>query len=431
MLETDLRADLDLAATVIATGRVLKVNVSPGGVPKRPVDTAHVGRLGLEGDAHDHFDVHGGPNRAVCLFAVEAIRRVAAEGHPIAPGSVGENLTTEGVELATLAPGTRLTFPSGLELEVSAPANPCDVIKGSFLSGKSGRISILRHPLDSRVYARVLHEGEVAAGDALTVLPPRTDSQAGRLNLLERLDANERRFWLATWGAVAAAGADLRILDLGDAVACAAPGSPGRIFNAAFGLRMVPILCDRVIDHFRANGMSGWLGDIESPAPGLEPAERVSVLAIEPHRVPAAPDVPGLLMREVGVAEAEAWERIVLDGFDLQGPARDAWQAAAEHIARIPGMHLVLAAVDGQLAGAAGLFARARVGGLAPAAVLPGFRGRGIHAALIAARARMAEEKGCELITAQAETDGQSEHNMRRMGLARVHVRDVHRVDPA
>ena len=93
-------------------------------------------------------------------------------------------------------------------------------------------------------------------------------------------------------------------------------------------------------------------------------------------------------------------------------------------------MHLVLAEVDGRLAGAAGLFARARVGGLAPATVLPEFRGRGIHAALIAARARMAEEKGCELITAQAETDGQSEHNMRRMGLARVHVRDVHRVDP-
>src|SRR3972149_6665105 len=192
-------------------------------------------------------------------------RRVAAEGPPIAPGSVGENLTTEGVELATLAPGTRLAFPSGLALEVSAPANPCDVIRGSFLEGKSGRISILRHPQDSRVYARVLHEGEVAAGDAFLVLPPLPDSQAGRLNLLERLDANERRFWLANWQAVAEAGADMRILDLGDAVACAAPGSPGRIFNAAFGLRMVPILRDLVIDHFRANGVAGWLGGHAPP----------------------------------------------------------------------------------------------------------------------------------------------------------------------
>lgn len=431
MLETDLRADLDLAATVIATGRVLQVNISPGGVPKQAVDTANVGRLGLEGDAHDHFDVHGGPHRAVCLFAVEAIRRVAAEGHPIAPGSVGENLTTEGVELATLAPGTRLAFPSGLELEIAAPANPCDVIRGSFLEGKSGRISILRNPTDSRVYARVLHDGTVAAADAFRVLPPLPDSQASRLNLLERLDANERRFWLASWRAVAEAGADLRILDLGDAVACAAPAIPGRIFNAAFGLRMVPILRDRVIDHFRANGVAGWLGDIEPPAPGLEPAARESVLAIEPHRVPAAPDVPGLVVQEVGVAEAETWERIVLDGFDFQGPAREAWQAAAQSIAHIPGMHLVLAEVDGRLAGAAGLFARARVGGLGPAAVLPEFRGRGIHAALIAVRARLAEEKGCELVTAQAETDGRSEHHMRRMGLARIHVRDVHRVDPA
>jgi len=70
VLDTDPRADLD--DVVLATGRVLQVNVSPGGVPKRAVGSAQVGRMGLEGDAHDHFDVHGGPHRAVCLFAVEA-----------------------------------------------------------------------------------------------------------------------------------------------------------------------------------------------------------------------------------------------------------------------------------------------------------------------------------------------------------------------
>lgn len=84
MLETDLPADLD--DLVVAIGRVLQVSVSPGGVPKRAVASAHVGPLGLVGDAHDHFGVHGGRHRAVCLFAIEAIRRVAAEGHPIAPG---------------------------------------------------------------------------------------------------------------------------------------------------------------------------------------------------------------------------------------------------------------------------------------------------------------------------------------------------------
>ena len=336
MLETDLRADLDLAATVIATGRVLQVNISPGGVPKRPVPRPASAGWGSRGTRTTTSTSTAAPIGRSASSPIEAIRRVAAEGHPIAPGTVGENLTTEGVELATLAPGTRLAFPGGLELEVSAPANPCDVIRGSFRDGKSGRISILRHPRTRACTPASCARATVAAGEAFRVLPPRPDSQASRLNLLERLEANERRFWLANWGAVAEAGADLRILDLGDAVACAAPGIPGRIFNAAFGLRMVPILCDRVTDHFRANGVAGWLGDIEPPAPGLEPAERVSVLAIEPRRVPEAQDVPGLVMREVGVAEAEAWERTVLDGFDLQGPARDAWQAAAEHIAAHP-----------------------------------------------------------------------------------------------
>ena len=58
-------------------GRVLQVNVSPGGVPKLPVEAARVGRDGLEGDAHHHDAVHGGPLRAVCLFA--------SEGHDLRP----------------------------------------------------------------------------------------------------------------------------------------------------------------------------------------------------------------------------------------------------------------------------------------------------------------------------------------------------------
>src|SRR3990172_10483571 len=103
-------------------------------------------------------------------------------------------------------------------------------MRGSFLEGKSGRISIPRHPQDSRVYARVLHEGEVAAGDAFRVLPPLPDSQAGRLNRLERLDANERRFWLANWQAGAEAGARLRLLHLRGAPARPAPARPRGIF---------------------------------------------------------------------------------------------------------------------------------------------------------------------------------------------------------
>src|SRR5258705_12272007 len=94
-------------------GRVLQVNISPGGVPKLPVERAWVGPLGLDGDAHHHATVHGGPHRAVALLAIEAIERVQADGHPIEPGSVGENLTTSGIELARLA--VRTPLPVGAQ----------------------------------------------------------------------------------------------------------------------------------------------------------------------------------------------------------------------------------------------------------------------------------------------------------------------------
>ncbi|HLO36169.1 MAG TPA: MOSC domain-containing protein, partial [Candidatus Deferrimicrobium sp.] len=160
-------------------GRVLHVNVSPGGVPKLPVAEARIGRDGLEGDAHAHDAVHGGPHRAVCLFASEAIERVRADGHPgVRPGAAGENLTTAGIELSLLPVGTRLAIGADVVLEISGPANPCDVIKGAFAAGKSGRISILVHPSDSRMYTRVLREGVVRPGDAIRVLPPRSGTEA-------------------------------------------------------------------------------------------------------------------------------------------------------------------------------------------------------------------------------------------------------------
>jgi MOSC domain-containing protein YiiM len=410
-------------------GRVLQVNISPGGVPKKSVARARVGRLGLEGDAHQHSGVHGGPHRAVCLFAIEAIRRVAADGHPIGPGTVGDNLTTEGIELAALAPGTRLAVGDEVLLEIAGPANPCDVIRGSFRDGKSGRISILKHPADSRVYARVLAEGTVAVHDVIRVLPPAPGSGAGLHLLLDRLEANERRFWLATWEAVAATGADLRILDLGDLIVCAAPGLRGGHFNAAYGLRFVPELRDRVLEHFRSNGVRAWVPDLEPPGPGLEPEVRGWILGVEPGHIPMAPEVAGLTIRVVGVEDAAAWETVICDGFGLDGAVRAAWLAAAEQIAAIPGMHLLLAELDGRPAGAAGLYTRARVGGLSSAAVLPWARGRGIHGALISARARLAEAHGCTLVTAQADTDGQSERNMRRLGLERLRMRGIYRVE--
>src|ERR1039458_4734996 len=81
----------------LGMGRVLQVNVSPGGAPQLPVERAWVDRLGPAGDQHNDDTEHGGPHRAVALFGIEAIRRVAAEGHPIEPGTGGGDPTPEGV----------------------------------------------------------------------------------------------------------------------------------------------------------------------------------------------------------------------------------------------------------------------------------------------------------------------------------------------
>ena len=62
-------------------GAVASINVSfPGGVPKRPIDRTRITVSGLVGDGQrTKAPVHGGPDKAVCLFGLEQIRRVNAD----------------------------------------------------------------------------------------------------------------------------------------------------------------------------------------------------------------------------------------------------------------------------------------------------------------------------------------------------------------
>jgi MOSC domain-containing protein YiiM len=156
-------------------GRVHQVNVSKGGVPKFPVERADVHRLGLAGDGHDEPEpIHGGVDQAVSLYCVEAIARVAADGHTAFSGAFGENLTLEGVDWATMAVGDRLTIgEGGLELELTKPCSPCTTLRHYFADGRFARISHKVHPEDSRWYARVVREGAVAPGDRAEVRPGR------------------------------------------------------------------------------------------------------------------------------------------------------------------------------------------------------------------------------------------------------------------
>ena len=152
-----------------AHGRVLQVNVSRGGVPKLPIERGTVTKLGIEGDGHRESS-HGGPDKALCLFAGEAIERLQAEGHPVRAGSTGENLTTRGVEWSTLPVGTRARIGGSVVIELTAAAAPCGKQRENFRGGAIERISIRRFPADSRMYARVLEEGEIRPGDPIHLL---------------------------------------------------------------------------------------------------------------------------------------------------------------------------------------------------------------------------------------------------------------------
>ena len=149
--------------------RIVQISVSAGGVPKTAVPTARVTVDGLEGDAH-RYRHHGGLERAVCLYPIEAIERLQTEGHSIAPGSIGENVTVEGLDWSAVVPGRHVLLGEQVLLEVTRYTTPCRTITGVFKDGEVARVSQKAHPGWSRVCARVLIEGSIRRGDPVRLL---------------------------------------------------------------------------------------------------------------------------------------------------------------------------------------------------------------------------------------------------------------------
>jgi MOSC domain-containing protein YiiM len=149
--------------------RIDQISVSPGGVPKTAIPTAWVTTEGLEGDSH-RYRHHGGPERAVCLYSIEAMEWLRTEGHSIAPGSIGENVTVKGLDWSAVVPGRRVLLGERVLLEVTRYTTPCQTIRGVFKGGDIARVSHKAHPGWSRVYARVLVEGLIRRDDPVRLL---------------------------------------------------------------------------------------------------------------------------------------------------------------------------------------------------------------------------------------------------------------------
>jgi MOSC domain-containing protein YiiM len=148
---------------------VHQINVSGGGLPKLPVPEAKITEQGVDGDRQRNLKVHGGPNRAVCLYSLELIERLQDEGHPIDPGSSGENLTLAGLEWESLKPRMHLSIGPDVRLEIASYCAPCELNACWFRHGEFSRISQKKNPGWSRLYARVLSGGVVRPGDIVVV----------------------------------------------------------------------------------------------------------------------------------------------------------------------------------------------------------------------------------------------------------------------
>ena len=150
-------------------GRLYAINVSDGGVPKRPRVSADIHADGVEGDRQRNLLFHGGPSRAVSLYSLDLIERLQQEGHPITPGAIGENLTIADLPWELMTPG-RVVAIGDVQLELTRYADPCRTIAQAFTGRQFGRVSQRRHQGWSRVYARVLREGRVSIGAPVTIV---------------------------------------------------------------------------------------------------------------------------------------------------------------------------------------------------------------------------------------------------------------------
>ncbi len=152
-----------------AEGVVAQVSISDGGVPKVAVDRVDIGFGGIVGDVQATRVHHGRPWQALCLWSSEVIAAFAAQGHPLAPGTAGENVTISGLDWADVRPGVQMQLGT-VRCEVLAFALPCSKNARWFSGGEYDVMHHERGPV-SRVYARVVAPGELHAGDAVVLEP--------------------------------------------------------------------------------------------------------------------------------------------------------------------------------------------------------------------------------------------------------------------
>ena len=168
-------------------GTVVAVNLSPSHSFSKPnVDVIRlVAGLGVEGDAHAGVTVkHRSriakdptqPNlRQVHLVHAELFDELRVNGFDIAPGDIGENITTQGVDLLGLPTGTILRLGQNAIVQVTGLRNPCvqlDRFREGLMAALLGRDEEGNLVRKAGVMGIVIADGEVRPGDVIEIELP-------------------------------------------------------------------------------------------------------------------------------------------------------------------------------------------------------------------------------------------------------------------
>jgi MOSC domain-containing protein YiiM len=130
--------------------------------------------LGLAGDEQVDLTVHGGPNKAVYCYPTEHYEFWKKELPWLSEqdqqfGQVGENLCLKGLLEHELWVGDQLQIGESVVLRVIEPREPCYKFNARMRSNQAAKLMTKSGRFGW--YCCVMKEGELRAGDTVTVIP--------------------------------------------------------------------------------------------------------------------------------------------------------------------------------------------------------------------------------------------------------------------
>ena len=129
-------------------GKLVQLNISQGGMPKKPIREAFVSFDRVEGDSWNYYG-HGGRTAVVCLFSVELIEELNKDGHTLFPGAVGENFTTEGLDYHQIKIGDMFQVGSEVQIRITKNRIPCS------------NLDVYGKGLQEKIYDKEVKDGNV------------------------------------------------------------------------------------------------------------------------------------------------------------------------------------------------------------------------------------------------------------------------------